>query len=522
MSHRKGSGIVTQEMISKIKELRSNLVTIEDIASELKCSKSLINRVIKESNLLYPKTIVIPRKSLKNQPIDGNKKCSSCKEVLPVEMFVNNNKSKSKKNPSCKKCQNELYLKNKDKIKARSKAYRESNSAKLKEYHHQRYLDNTEEYTKKANEWRRNNPERFLEISRARDRRNQKQRNAALSARRAKQKNRTPAWADKKEIENFFKNCPVGHHVDHIIPINSDFVSGLHVVENLRYVPENENMSKGNMIVDDLPVGECYQYRKRVETENEDRNNGFNFTLKVKDFVFTQEKLTKEHRDFIERYEWLGNIGYSPKWVFTARHDDQLAGVVMIGEPTMPTSHIDTHLQAQITRGACASWAPKNLNSSLVMFSIRWCAKNTEKKVFYAYSDHEAGEIGTIYQACNFDYLGAFFGRSEVYTLPNGKEVGSRYFKKTSTIKRYAKELNIEIKKEWYKNNGYIDLKLIPTNIMSVIKQRGIEEMGTCEIKKARRKGKYMAVLGKDSRETRVLKSKIQALTYPYPKRGGG
>mgnify|MGYP000967517491 CR=1 FL=1 len=126
MSHRKGSGIVTQEMISKIKELRSNLVTIEGIASELKCSKSLINRVIQENNLLYPKTIVIPRKSLKNQPIDGNKKCSSCKEVLPVEMFVNNNKSKSKKNPSCKKCQNELYLKNKDKIKARSKAYRES------------------------------------------------------------------------------------------------------------------------------------------------------------------------------------------------------------------------------------------------------------------------------------------------------------------------------------------------------------------------------------------------------------
>lgn len=63
---------------------------------------------------------------------------------------------------------------------------------------------------------------------------------------RAKKLNRTPPWADLNGIKEFYMNCPKGHHVDHIIPLSGKNVSGLHVLENLQYLPAKENLRKGN------------------------------------------------------------------------------------------------------------------------------------------------------------------------------------------------------------------------------------------------------------------------------------
>lgn len=57
-----------------------------------------------------------------------------------------------------------------------------------------------------------------------------------------------PAWQDRNEIGNFVGSCPLGHHVDHIIPLKGRNVCGLHVLENLQYLSAQENRCKGNKI----------------------------------------------------------------------------------------------------------------------------------------------------------------------------------------------------------------------------------------------------------------------------------
>jgi hypothetical protein len=57
---------------------------------------------------------------------------------------------------------------------------------------------------------------------------------------------RLPIWADKELIKEFYLNCPEGYHVDHIIPLRGKLVSGLHIINNLQYLPAKDNISKGN------------------------------------------------------------------------------------------------------------------------------------------------------------------------------------------------------------------------------------------------------------------------------------
>jgi hypothetical protein len=76
----------------------------------------------------------------------------------------------------------------------------------------------------------------------------------ALSAkRRAGIKTRCPIWADLTEINTIYKQATrrsliegIKYHVDHIIPLNGDLVSGLHVQDNLQVIPASLNLSKSN------------------------------------------------------------------------------------------------------------------------------------------------------------------------------------------------------------------------------------------------------------------------------------
>lgn len=67
--------------------------------------------------------------------------------------------------------------------------------------------------------------------------------------RRAVKVNALPAWGDKDVINSFISSCPEGCHIDHIIPLKGSTVCGLHILENLQYLPAQENLRKSNKVI---------------------------------------------------------------------------------------------------------------------------------------------------------------------------------------------------------------------------------------------------------------------------------
>jgi hypothetical protein len=148
--------------------------------------------------------------------------------------------------------------------------------------------------------------------------------------------------------------------------------------------------------------------------------------LRVRDFKFEyvakyDRPRCQEIKAFVTRHEWLGKMPRRPTHRFVATYQGRLAGVIVLATPNSFSSllgHEYRHLEKLISRGACISWSPRNLGSALVMFALRWMVKNSEFRIFTAYSDPEAGELGTIYQACNFTYLGQTYGARSEYLDP--------------------------------------------------------------------------------------------------------
>lgn len=82
--------------------------------------------------------------------------------------------------------------------------------------------------------------------------------NAATAKRDSKKLQRTPRWLTNLQfshIEMFYvaavemkKSTGVDFEVDHIVPLNGELVSGLHVPWNLQVLTASENSSKGNKL----------------------------------------------------------------------------------------------------------------------------------------------------------------------------------------------------------------------------------------------------------------------------------
>ena len=279
----------------------------------------------------------------------------------------------------------------------------------------------------------------------------------------------------------------------------------------------------------DYQKNHCWQYEIRQQNLSNDLKEASLTkqeyeSLHTEDFEFCYvNKENKEEcleiKQFIERHEWLGKL---PIWLthrFTARlkKNRTLAGVIIMATPNAFSNVLgeeSKNKEKLISRGACISWSPKNLASWLLMKSIKWMVKSTEFRAFSAYSDPEAKELGTIYQACNFIYLGQKFGAGSQYLDPTNPKrgwFGSSGFADRSQIVRYAKKLEIEWQPEWYKmvgtkkNYRKVNWKTIPDAIAKQLKQEREEHKARCLKRLSPTKHKYIYILGQSKKETKEL-----------------
>ncbi len=189
----------------------------------------------------------------------SDKICTCCKEGKPVEFYRKSAKAPDGLSTQCVAClaakQAVYYAKNAEYIKARNAAY-----AKPR----------LEQNTRYRQKWRKENPEKCLELdrrcrysnpeaARARVRkcalkRKDKIREYAryyTPLRNARQEQASPLWLTSEHLDQmrrFYAECPAGYQVDHIYPLHGKTSCGLHVPWNLQYLTADDNRKKSNKL----------------------------------------------------------------------------------------------------------------------------------------------------------------------------------------------------------------------------------------------------------------------------------
>jgi hypothetical protein len=178
------------------------------------------------------------------------KQCNKCSSLKPLTEFYKNHKAPDGKAYACKTCAN-----------AAVKQWAGQNREKAYAYQKTSRTKNIEHYNEKSREWARANPEKAVEKTKRWTAKNMAVKLAHTAARRAQKLKATPAWANRERIQALYSEMaqwnkanpdnPV--HVDHIVPLVSNTVCGLHCEQNLRIIHSTENYSKGNRYWPDMP-----------------------------------------------------------------------------------------------------------------------------------------------------------------------------------------------------------------------------------------------------------------------------
>lgn len=118
-------------------------------------------------------------------------------------------------------------------------------------------VDNKDKKNKINRERLNNNPEakeRVLLSSRIWREKNKDYDAFRASYRRLCKRQACPSWVNKDDLLDIYKEAYYfGLEVDHIVPIISDLVCGLHVPSNLQLLTKSENARKGNRHWPDMP-----------------------------------------------------------------------------------------------------------------------------------------------------------------------------------------------------------------------------------------------------------------------------
>lgn len=133
---------------------------------------------------------------------------------------------------------------------------------------------------------------------------------------------------------------------------------------------------------------------------------------------------------FVTRYEWLGTLGR-----VTASYGlmlgGELLGVAAFGIMGGHAANVCGAKYARKTvclqRGACVHFAPRNSATFLISRACKIAARDFGWRIFFAYADDRASELGTVYQAANWLYLGMGAGYSRHYNYHKGTRTITSY-----------------------------------------------------------------------------------------------
>lgn len=157
-------------------------------------------------------------------------------------------------------CTRNYYFNNKEKFPAYGRKHDENNREKRKEKSRTWISKNREHMRRTVKEWRKQNPEKTKEQHKRFYLRHPEAYAAINAEREAMKRKAMPKWANHFFMREAYalaklrtKTLGFKWSVDHIVPIKSKLVCGLHTDANLRVIPLIENSKKKNYYWPDMP-----------------------------------------------------------------------------------------------------------------------------------------------------------------------------------------------------------------------------------------------------------------------------
>jgi hypothetical protein len=203
----------------------------------------------------------------------------------------------------------------------------------------------------------------------------------------------------------------------------------------------------------------------------------------------------KTAESVILKYEWLGTLPNCSIYygIFFGLYCAGITSVLVGGGGANLNSWKEFNLSshnklAYLPRGANVHWSPPGANSKLVSWTCKLLSKDTDAKIVIAYSDSDAGEIGTIYQACNWVYIGKGSSTNQ-FVSPQGRI--------------YDQKLPYDLARR----SGFVFAR---KDAVKELRSNGWTEQ------KSNPKGRYVYVLDKSDKKLIAL---VESMRKPYPKR---
>jgi hypothetical protein len=177
------------------------------------------------------------------------KTCTACLASKPLTEFFKDSRKDGRYRAKCKSC-----------LKAANDDWKARNPDTAGKASLRWQKENREAGRKAQAKWRAENLEQARKNEAAYRARNKPKTRAKFVAYKAAKIQATPSWANEEKIREFyfaadFLGLVTGewYHVDHIVPLRSKTVCGLHTDQNLQVIPASDNLRKNNRHWPDMP-----------------------------------------------------------------------------------------------------------------------------------------------------------------------------------------------------------------------------------------------------------------------------